>query len=662
MDDHFYSHRWSDLERAHNDPMEGPSNHRKAEPQSRWSTSSSSQNEKDPAIKHKDDDPMEGPSNYRELEDRFHSAAARPKSQHDSINQLHVDNSTMAALQGDRVSFQPGLNTRTTSPKSPSPTRGRHKARKSFAARASQHIFQMRLSKPSTWVPKGNERTPSEEYEPGTLISNDPNDPHNWSEFQKKLTYLTICLFCFLANVNASAFTVATVALIRTFRISPTQATALTALNVLTFGLGNLIWVPVMRILGKKPVYLMAIVVLIVTNVWSCVAGSYGSLLAARMCSGLGAAAADATVPSVVNDLWHGRRKAEKLMWFSGALASGIFLGPLINAWVVERHGWRWTPGWLAGAFGVMFVLAFLFIRETTYRLSTGMWSEEEKPRKKGFVGWMSLTIGREREKNAGEVVVQTLRDIVGMTVYVQVLWASCLIGVIVGWTIIIQITAGQVFTRPAAQGGAYHWRLGLVGVFHIAGWLGAITAGRVGGRFADALATRAQMRQRLPQRPPQCRMQTLAFWAPVCPIGLIIYGVCVAKTTLWVGPAFGYAIHSFGFAAIANIGITYVVDCFGELASEGLVSLFIIRNIIGVVCSFYCNPWIARDGMPAAFGTMAALEWILLACAVPMFFFHDRLLTWTKTYGPAVRLPAPTHPHTDQTEMQTIHPPAESV
>ncbi|KAK0791624.1 hypothetical protein LTR75_011717, partial [Friedmanniomyces endolithicus] len=118
----------------------------------------------------------------------------------------------------------------------------------------------------------------------------------------KITTYATICLFSFIANVNGSNFTVAIVPLSKHFDIGNNRATWLTGFNVLMFGLGNVIWVPLMRVLGKRPVYLIALIVFVAANAWSTRATTFGSLLGGRMIAGFGASAADATVPSAVAD------------------------------------------------------------------------------------------------------------------------------------------------------------------------------------------------------------------------------------------------------------------------------------------------------------------------------------------------------------------------
>ncbi|KAH8891156.1 hypothetical protein GQ53DRAFT_823793 [Thozetella sp. PMI_491] len=57
--------------------------------------------------------------------------------------------------------------------------------------------------------------------------TNDPNEPLNWPQWEKYLTYLVICWFTFLAFMNSSAFTVAVVPIIAQFKRTPTEASYL---------------------------------------------------------------------------------------------------------------------------------------------------------------------------------------------------------------------------------------------------------------------------------------------------------------------------------------------------------------------------------------------------------------------------------------------------
>lgn len=367
------------------------------------------------------------------------------------------------------------------------------------------------------------------------------------------------------------------------------------------FGLGNILWVPLMRVVGKRPVYLIALAVFVAANAWSTKATSYGSLLGGRMIAGFAASAADAPVPSAVADMFFLDQRGHCMMFFHFALASGIFLGPLINAWIVQLHGWRWSCGCIAIAGGVIFVLAVFFIRETQYTGERRQWSEAEIPAKRSYLDWLSLTVGLNHEKPLERFLV-TFWDIIRMAMYPPVLWVGCLVGLFVGWTIVIQITASQNFLKPP-----YRWQLGDVGVFSISGWIGISLSFYFGGKLIDLIANRARRHDHTIKAKPETRLVALVIPLVIAPVGLIIYGQCMAHKTIWVGQAFGYGMHSFGFTAVSNIAVTFAVDCYQGFAGEALVIVFVIRNVIALVCSFYANHWVTQDGLQAVSSSAVA-------------------------------------------------------
>lgn len=262
------------------------------------------------------------------------------------------------------------------------------------------------------------------------VASNDPNDPLNWSTPIKITTYFTICLFTFIANVNSSNFTVAIVPVEKQFHVNATHATLLTALNVLLFGIGNLIWVPLMRIIGKRPVYLIALSILTAANAWSTVATTWSSLLGGRMLSGVGAAAADATVPSVVADLFFLDQRGHCMMFFHLAMTTGLFLGPPINAYLIQLHNWRWSCGFIAIFAGSLLLVGCFTIRETQYAKERKQYEQSEIPAKRRYLDWLGFGVGYNKDAS----FFCTFWDIVRMTGYPPVIWVGAVIGSFVGW------------------------------------------------------------------------------------------------------------------------------------------------------------------------------------------------------------------------------------
>lgn len=428
------------------------------------------------------------------------------------------------------------------------------------------------------------------------IPTSNPNDPLNWPKWAILTTYATICLFTFIANVNGSNFTVAIVPLSKEFHTSTDYSTFLVGFNVLAFGIGNLLWVPLMRVLGKRPVYLLALIVFVAANAWSTRATTWGSLLGGRILSGFGAAAADATVPSVVADIFYLDQRGHCMMFYHLSLTSGLFLGPLISAYLVQLHSWRWSTAFIGITGGVFFLMALFLVRETQFDRSRLQVDEEEQERP--YFKWLSVSLGYQREQPFKRFR-GTIWDILRMALYPPVLWVGCLIGIFVGWTILVQVESSQVFTKPP-----YNWKTGSVGLFSLSAWVGAMSSFYVGGRLIDLIGNRGRNSSSKPS--PQKRLVALVIPAVLSPVGLIIFGQCISHKTHWIGPAFGFGLHSFGLTATSNIAITYAVDSYSDFAGEALVSVFVIRNVIAVVCSFYSASWIQLEGLQNVSGTNA--------------------------------------------------------
>ncbi|RAL13903.1 MFS general substrate transporter [Aspergillus homomorphus CBS 101889] len=476
----------------------------------------------------------------------------------------------------------------------------------------------------SNHIDYADEQGPEDVYEgKGAGPPMDLHNPKNWPLATKITTYMTICCFTFLANVNSSNFTVATKAIVSEFHVSSTDAGHLVSLNVFFFGLGNLAWVPLMRVFGKRPVYLAALLCLSMMNVWSAKATGYSELLGARIMSGLAAAAADATVPAVVADMVLPEGRGHWLMIFHLALTSGLFVGPLINAYIVQDAGWRWMCWFLAIASGVVWLVGVVTIRETTYLPAR----QNAAHRKSEASYWSTLSLRHGYNPDAS--FLRTVKAILSAAAYPQLLWCAFTIGVSVGWNIVVQLTASHTFTSSP-----YNWPAGDIGLLSLAGFIGSLLAFYVGGRLIDQISTR-YTRRRGGERQPEYRLPALIVPGLVGPVGILIFGLCIAHRTHWMGVAVGYAMQAFGVAAISNVAVTYALDCYHRIAGEALVIIFVIRNTIGMLLSLYASDWIARQGVAVVFGEMTAIEAASLLLAVPLFFFGMRLRAVTRRYGP---------------------------
>jgi len=244
-----------------------------------------------------------------------------------------------------------------------------------------------------------------------------------------------VCFFSFLATVNTSKFTVAITTLREEFHTGQVKTGLLVSLSVLALGLGNLIWVVTLRMYGRRPTFLLAILCLAVCNCWSAFAKSYDSLLAATVLAGVAAGGGEAPVSAVAADLFPAKQRGTMMMVFHVALSCGFFVGPAVNAAIAEFVGWRWLCGWLSIVACTNFLVGVFTIHETSYvghGAVNGVLDQESVryAAKKSFVQQLSLTTGYNHDLG----FLTVFWNMASTITYPVVLWAGLTIGAFVGW------------------------------------------------------------------------------------------------------------------------------------------------------------------------------------------------------------------------------------
>ena len=200
-------------------------------------------------------------------------------------------------------------------------------------------------------------------------------------------------------------------------------------------GVGNLFWVPLMRKIGKRLAYLVAIFLLMIFNIWSYEAKSFSSLLAARILSGFAAAAGDAPVPALIAEMFFVHERGFALMFFHLALSCGVFIGPLINSYIIQdTKSWQWTCGWIAIAAGANWLTALFLFHETAYHRRDVTAPAETFGPKRSFLANMSLTVGFNKQAS----FFRSLNDILAIAIRPPVLWGGILVGVFTGWYVML--------------------------------------------------------------------------------------------------------------------------------------------------------------------------------------------------------------------------------
>ncbi|KAH9209750.1 major facilitator superfamily domain-containing protein, partial [Leptodontidium sp. 2 PMI_412] len=455
------------------------------------------------------------------------------------------------------------------------------------------------------------------------------NGIQNWTGWQKYRTYLIICLFSFLATANTSKFILATSLLEEEFDKSPMVVGYLTCFNILALGVGNLFWVPLMRLIGKRPIILLALPVFVAANVWSSKTHSFNQLLASSVLSGFASTAAEATVGAVVTDLFFVHERGAKLMIFHFGLSCGTFLGPLISAFTIEYSAWRVGCESFAIAAGALWILAALFFRETTYHNRDVYAPVSSYGSRTTFAGKLSLVKGYDDHRN----LLRVFCDYIYMITYPSVMWTSVMVATCSGWNTIVQLKSYRSFSESP-----YNHDTLFLGLFSISGFIGSILAIPIGGKLIDILSNRFTTSHQ-GTREPEYRLYAFIIPAIIGPMGSLLFGFTIAEKRPWIQPAVGYAMQGFGLTAISNIVVTYVVDTYVEHAAEALTAVFVLRGVVGAVVVLYGDNWLRTAGEKQGFGQMVGVQYFLCLWAIAFLLWGKKIRAFTAWYGPMNRM-----------------------
>lgn len=117
--------------------------------------------------------------------------------------------------------------------------------------------------------------------------SDHPEDPLNWSVAWKTSTFVAANFVTFWQGFGPLSLAPQFPLYMKEFDISLEEAVQFTGVTILVLGFSNFIWVPISTSFGRRPVYLMSMLVSIGAAIWRATATSYSSFMGACVLNGI---------------------------------------------------------------------------------------------------------------------------------------------------------------------------------------------------------------------------------------------------------------------------------------------------------------------------------------------------------------------------------------
>jgi MFS family permease len=129
----------------------------------------------------------------------------------------------------------------------------------------------------------------------------------------------------------------------QTYHVSIPDVALTTGLYMMGLGLGSVVASPTAILYGKRPVYLVSIILYIGSAVWCAVSPNYSSLVVARVFMGFAVSPAECLPSATIAEIFFLHERAYRLGIYTLLLLSGKNLVPLVSAAVIQGISWRWV-------------------------------------------------------------------------------------------------------------------------------------------------------------------------------------------------------------------------------------------------------------------------------------------------------------------------------
>jgi hypothetical protein len=425
----------------------------------------------------------------------------------------------------------------------------------------------------------------------------------------------------------------------------------------LLMGVGNLISMPMTMAIGRRPVFLFSMFVLILGGLWCSLSTSLNSHIAGRAIMSLAAGQSEALAPMIVQELAFLHEKGRKLGWFIFIqnITSGVFF--IVSTYLVAAYGWKWWYGLFTILNAVLFALSIVFVTETSYgsrggnmhspTMHQGNQSDNRhgEPKQERIVAttnfrpaldletfgprtWRSDLRLMNRKKD-WSILPTFYKEVLQGLCVPQILWLLLLNGAFLGIYIFEASTFSAILLSPP-----YLLSFEALGYVQAGQILVCLIFLPLLGYGSD-LVIRMMSRRNKGDYKPEYRLLMLIIPAVVGVICAIIYGQVGAFPDEWslAAPVITYNASFFAFLGANVVGITYAVDSFPTRAEAFLVVICAGRGIMSFGLSYATLPSIEAIGYDGALNVQGGISGGLSLLAILFYFIGSEIRVFAKKH-----------------------------
>ncbi|WPH03556.1 Hypothetical protein R9X50_00643700 [Acrodontium crateriforme] len=494
--------------------------------------------------------------------------------------------------------------------------------------------------------------------------SPDPNDPLNWSKLWKTVNFSLVCLYTLLVFVNVDVGTVDYQQLYDELDIGFDQEQVAYGLNTLGLAVGSILFIPFALKYGRRPVYILSIIVSIAGAVWQGTTQTAGDLYGSNLIAGLAGSVAEVICQMTIADLFFVHQRATANSIYLVMVSMGAYLGPVAAGYVAESQGWRWIFWWTTIIGAVNLVLYIFFYEETKYDPTTeapvvtapavvsSLFTRTQTPDStRNLIGKPRDGANAESGRTNTDLSTNTNTSITRRRPYLRRLfhtssshgdWLTFIRHSWQGFHILftIPIIAWITFMSSALFAlfaivnqtfsiyfvlDPYNFTPSGIGLMNLPPFIGGILGSLYGGWLNDWLIRQLARRNKGIYE-PEMRLWLALPSIILMPGSLLLFGLSTNYGLPWIIPCVGLAMNGFAYVSLSNCLLTYLMDSYIEIIGDTMVQFAFVRNAFATIVVVAMDPWTDAMGLDGIYIICASVSFVLCATIIPVYFYGKRM------------------------------------
>ncbi|KAL5356095.1 major facilitator superfamily domain-containing protein [Aspergillus floccosus] len=424
--------------------------------------------------------------------------------------------------------------------------------------------------------------------------TDDPDDPLNWSKLRKTVNFTLVLLFTLFTFTLVDIGTVAWGPVNEQLGISFENMNNSFAANLAGLGVCCIFAIPLAHKYGRRPVYLVSLLVQIAGSIWQAKVMTAWELIVSNVVTGAAGAVSEVMVQMTVNDLFfvHQRGRANGIYLVMVSMGAYVALVPA--GFITISQGWRWIWWWCVILIGVTFILFLFFYEESKYvvtMVGQGMPHDAGKDMNKSKASLPDdvpqSTVSKKSYKQRLALITKTDTPVLQhiaqpfqlLFTFPAVTYTAIMYGSLLCWFSVLATTQSTYLLNPP-----YNFSASGIGLFNLSTFIGTVLGSIAGGPFSD-------------------------WWNGVP----------------WIVVAVGAAVFGFAFSLIADVSLSYLMDCYEDVVGDAFVAVTFIRNGLSMIFVFCLSPWIAATGLENMFIAVACISFTINGITIPMMIWGKK-------------------------------------